>query len=150
MTRHCAAVRGRSPHRHVTVTAAGSRETAAWKPGSRSAQPAGDRTTDRRVLLVGRCQRKRHLVFQVVDTADGLVVEAPRFAAGRPRTRWTPLRRKLEDSRIERYGCSCGRSELIPHAELRADVGRGVTEWIIAGTSIARRRRSGMGESASG
>jgi hypothetical protein len=102
------------------------------------------------VVLTARCERTRHLVFRVLDTANGLVIEAPRYAAGRERKQWTPLGRKLRPGCIERYGCACGRSELISHDLISADIRRGETEWIIEGTNISLRRRSGMGEQASG
>ncbi|MGH8960660.1 MAG: hypothetical protein ACRDWT_05545 [Jatrophihabitantaceae bacterium] len=82
-----------------------------------------------------------------MDTPDGLVVEAPKRAIGRERTSWTPMRRVLElGGRMDRYGCECGRSELLGDREMREDIRRGETDWVIAGSNISNRRRSGMDE----
>jgi len=46
-----------------------------------------------RMLLTGRCQRRTHEMFRVLDTAGGPVIEAPLYCAGRQWQTWTPVRR---------------------------------------------------------
>lgn len=104
-----------------------------------------------RTILTGRCERKGHRIFRVIDTGARLVIEAPRYAAGRERKDWTPAMFPVTADTIRRYGCACGRSELLSHREMLADIERGITTWIIAGSNISRKTRlSVMGESASG
>ena len=101
------------------------------------------------VLLVGRCTRKQHLIFKVEEIDGEYVISAPMLAVGRERRSWTPGSRRLDPARIQRYGCSCGRSELLRDRLMLDDIRRGETEWYIEGTNISHRRQSGMGEQAS-
>jgi hypothetical protein len=56
---------------------------------------SGDRAET--VLLTGCCERRRHVMYQVLNTPTGLVVDAPLRAVGRKRATWTPQRRELAD-----------------------------------------------------
>src|SRR4051812_2084857 len=100
-------------------------------------------------LLIGRCKRKQHLIFKVEEIGGEYVISAPMVAVGRERRSWTPGSRPLDPARMQRYGCSCGRSELLSDRLMLDDIRRGETEWHIEGTNISRRRQSGMGEQAS-
>jgi hypothetical protein len=102
------------------------------------------------VVLTGRCERKRHIVFTVEEVAGEYVVCAPRVAVGRERETWTPGSRPIDPARTQRYGCACGRSELLSDKLMLDDIRRGETEWVIAGSNVSARRRSGMGKHASG
>lgn len=93
-------------------------------------------TADAVVLLTGRCERRRHIMYQVVDTAGGLVIDAPLRAVIRDRRGWTPQRRMLAEGSASRYGCGCGRTSLVPDGILLADIGRGVTHRLEAAYTI--------------
>ena len=86
---------------------------------------SGDRAE--RVLLTGCCERRRHVMYQVLNTPTGLVVDAPLRAVGRKRATWTPQRRELADGSAVRYGCGCGRTSLVPDSVLLAGIRRGDT-----------------------
>jgi hypothetical protein len=88
------------------------------------------------VLLTGRCERRRHVMFRVLSADGGLVVDAPLYARGRPRETWTPRRRALADGSASRYGCRCGRTSLVPDAVLLAGIRRGVTTMLEAAYRI--------------
>jgi hypothetical protein len=77
------------------------------------------------VLLTGRCGRRGHAMYRVLNTRDGLVVDAPLRAIGRKQGTWTPQRRELIDGSAARYGCRCGRTSLVPDAALLAGIRRG-------------------------
>lgn len=101
------------------------------------------------VVLTVRCERKRHLILTVEEEHGHYVLSAPRLAVGPEREQWTPGYRPLVPGRIQRYGCACGRSELLDDRMMLEDIRRGETEWFVAGSNVSRRRRSGMGEQAS-
>lgn len=101
------------------------------------------------IVLQARCQRKRHLIFEVEEVEGEYFISAQRVAIGPEREHWTPGRRRLDQDRMQRYGCACGRSELLSDRMMLEDIRRGETEWVVAGSNISRRRRSGMGERAS-
>jgi hypothetical protein len=86
---------------------------------------SGDRAET--VLLTGCCERRRHVMYQVLNTPTGLVVDAPLRAVGRKRATWTPQRRELADGSAVRYGCGCGRTSLVPDSVLLAGIRRGDT-----------------------
>jgi hypothetical protein len=77
------------------------------------------------VLLTGRCGRRGHSMYRVLNTRGGLVVDAPLGAIGRKQRTWTPQRRELIDGSAARYGCRCGRTSLVPDAALLAGIRRG-------------------------
>lgn len=103
------------------------------------------------VVLVGVCdnREKSHELYRVLDTgtdpsavpadADGvlyrvldtgggvLFVDAPRFAAGRPRHTWTPRRERLRPGHGLRYGCGCGQTALVEDREILKSIRRGET-----------------------
>jgi hypothetical protein len=101
------------------------------------------------VVLTGRCERKRHLVLTVELVNGEYILSAARMAVGRERESWAAGSRPLAASRTQRYGCACGRTALLSDKQMIDDIRRGETEWVIAGTNISSRRRSGMGERAS-
>lgn len=59
------------------------------------------------VLFTLRCDRRRHVVVEVVEEDGVRWVKVPLFAAGRNRSTWRPERFVL-DGGGRRYGCKCG------------------------------------------
>ena len=92
-----------------------------------------------RVLLAGRCKRKRHLMFTVLATSTGLVLEAPLYCAGRERETWTPLRREVGNAGGLRYCCPCRRTALIDDGAIRDRIARGKTRWLVDAYNISSR-----------
>ena len=91
------------------------------------------------VLLTGRCERRRHIMFRVLNTGGGLVVEAPLYCAGRERETWTPMRRPLEGGRASRYGCPCRATVLAADQQMADRIQCGIGEWVVAATNISFR-----------
>jgi hypothetical protein len=91
------------------------------------------------LLLTGRCERRRHVMFRVFDSGDGLVLEAPLYCAGRERETWTPMRRRLEAGRASRYGCPCRATVLASDQQMTDRIHRGIAEWVVAVTNISLR-----------
>lgn len=97
-----------------------------------------------RVLLTGYCQRAaggQHVMFRVLATHDGLVIDAPRYCAGREAETWTHLRRPLEPAsgRVSRYGCQCRKSALVSDREMRESIDSGRRRVSVAATNISLR-----------
>jgi hypothetical protein len=90
------------------------------------------------VLLIGMCERRHHVMFQVLETPDGPVIHAPRYCAGRESGTWTPKRRRLDltRNRVSRYGCACRATALIGDREMWDRIQRGNSKWRIATTNI--------------
>jgi|ERR1022692_1182319 hypothetical protein len=91
------------------------------------------------VLLTGRCKRRRHVMFQVVDTGSSLVIDAPLRAVGRESETWTPERRPLELGRASRYGCPCRTTAVPGDHQMMERIRRGDSEWVIAAINISLR-----------
>jgi hypothetical protein len=91
------------------------------------------------VLLTGRCERRRHIMFHVRESGGALVVEAPLYCAGRERETWTPMRRPLEAGRASRYGCPCRATVLAADQQMTDRIGHGVREWVVTTTNISFR-----------
>ena len=87
----------------------------------------------RTILLELRCQRRGHLIAQVVDSGgrDTVVIEAPRYSAGRTKATWTPASFPLIRGNGHRYGCACGMSDLIPDGKLAEAIASGVRTWMV-------------------
>ncbi len=83
------------------------------------------------VLLEMRCERRWHLVGHVLDTDEGLVFDATRYALGRTKSTWTPARFTLTRGSGHRYGCSCGFSHLIRDEALARAIDQGYRVWIL-------------------
>src|SRR5690348_14607743 len=95
-----------------------------------------------RVLLTGRCERRLHRMFRVLETPDALVIEAEQYCAGREAETWTPLRRRLDpaNGRASRYGCPwCRTSALISDRQIWDQIRSGHSRWAIAATNISLR-----------
>jgi hypothetical protein len=96
-----------------------------------------------RVLLTGCCDRRRgrHVLFHVLATRDGPVIDAPRYCAGREAGTWRRERRLLDlaSNRVSRYGCACRRSALIADRDIWDRIQRGDSEWFVATTNISLR-----------
>lgn len=91
------------------------------------------------LILTGRCERRRHVIFRVFDTSAGLVIEAPFYCAGRERETWTPMRRPVELGRATRYGCSCRATVLAADQQMVDQIQRGTQEWVVAASNISLR-----------
>ena len=94
-----------------------------------------------RVWLTGRCERRRHILFTLIETDTTLDVVAPLVCYGREADTWAPGRRQLDplNGHVGRYGCACRRSALIRDKEIWKRLRRGSTEWVIATTNISER-----------
>lgn len=97
-----------------------------------------------RLLLTGYCQRaggRQHVMFRIFATRDGLVIDAPRYCAGRESETWTYMRRHLEPAsgRVSRYGCQCRKSALVSDREVREWIDTGRSGVSIAATNISLR-----------
>lgn len=99
------------------------------------------------VVLTGRCNRRRHVLYRVLDAdsgvlyrvtdaVDGLMVESSRYCTTPDRDGWTPLRRELMIGKGTRYGCSCGRTALVTDADMWRDICNGARERVEACYSL--------------
>lgn len=100
---------------------------------------ADETVADETVLLTGYCKRKQHVMFRVLDTPGGLVIDAPLYCAGRERETWTPMRRKLTGGSASRYGCPCRRTDLIGDDQMLDRIRRGERQMLIDAYNISRR-----------
>lgn len=93
------------------------------------------------VLLVGRCQRRRHVLFKAVETPDMLLIDAPLLCVDRESDTWVPDRRQLAPlgRRVGRYGCKCTATALVHDSEIFDRIRRGTTEWLIACYNISEK-----------
>ena len=97
-------------------------------------------------VLTARCDPNRHLLFEVFEEAGRYFLEAKRAAVGPLRMQWTPIRHELVRGAMRRYGCACGRSQLVSDDLILDDIGRGETSWFIRGDRLRLKGRSAMGE----
>jgi hypothetical protein len=97
-----------------------------------------------RVLLTGYCPRPRggqHVMFRVIATRGGFMIDAPRYCAGREAQTWTHLRRPLDPAsgRVSRYGCQCRKSALVSDGEMSDWIHGGRRRVAIAASNISLR-----------
>jgi hypothetical protein len=87
------------------------------------------------VLLELRCERRRHLVAEVVESvgSDTFMIEARRYCAGSTKDSWTPASFPLVMGSGHRYGCACGPpSALVRDDDLAKAIASGTgTYWIV-------------------
>jgi hypothetical protein len=97
-------------------------------------------TEQERVLLTGYCQRRKHVMFRVLATSGGLIIDAELYCAGRESETWRRRRCAVGTGRhTSRYGCKCRRSALIGDDQIRDRIARGDTQWFVAAYNISRR-----------
>ncbi len=97
-----------------------------------------------RVVLTGYCQQaggSQHVMFKVLATHDGLMIDAPRYCAGREAETWTHIRRPLipASGRVSRYGCQCRKSALVGDREMWDWIASGRRRVAVAASNISLR-----------
>ena len=94
-----------------------------------------------RVVFTGRCDRRRHVLFTVVETDTSLDVVAPLTCHGLESETWAPSRRQLDplNGRVTRYGCKCTRTALVGDDQIWKRLRRGESTWTVAATNISER-----------
>lgn len=94
-----------------------------------------------RVVFTGRCKRRRHVLFTLIETDDAFIIAAPLRAAGRESNTWLPTRRQFDplNGHATRYGCRCTATTLIDDAAIWERLRRGESTWVIAATNISER-----------
>lgn len=83
------------------------------------------------VKLTVQCARRGHVLLRVLDTEDGMVIDAPLYAAGPTRQDWTPAQFRLTPGDSHRYACRCQLTDFLPDTRLATTIAAGIERLFV-------------------